>query len=70
MFRPSANPNPTKIFYDLALLYALPVILQHLRLSSLFERRLVAWEPYAYGVLAALAYLEAGPATAFIYFQF
>ena len=70
MFRPSTNPNPTKLYYDLALLYSLPVILQHLHLNSFFERRLAAWEPYVYGALAALAYLEAGPATAFIYFQF
>jgi hypothetical protein len=34
------------------------------------ERRFAAWEPYFYGALGALAYLEAGPATAFIYFQF
>ncbi|WP_024509623.1 MBOAT family O-acyltransferase [Bradyrhizobium sp. ARR65] len=70
MFRPSTNPNPTKLFYDLALLYSLPVILQHLRLGVLFERRLATWEPYVYGALGALAYLEAGPTTAFIYFQF
>ncbi len=70
MFTPSTNPNPPKLFYDLALLYSLPVMLQHLRLSSLFERGLAAWEPYVYGALGALAYLEAGPATAFIYFQF
>jgi alginate O-acetyltransferase complex protein AlgI len=27
-------------------------------------------EPYLYGAMAALMYLEAGPDTAFIYFQF
>jgi alginate O-acetyltransferase complex protein AlgI len=70
MFTPSTNPNPPKLFYDLALLYSLPVIIQHLRVSSLVERRLAVWEPYLYGALGALAYLEAGPATAFIYFQF
>lgn len=70
MFTPSTNPNPPKLFYDLALLYALPVILQHLRIGSLFERRLLGFEPYLYGMLGALAYLEAGPASAFIYFQF
>ena len=70
MFTPSTNPNPPKLFYDLALLYSLPVIVQHLRVSSLVERRLAVWEPYLYGALGALAYLEAGPATAFIYFQF
>jgi alginate O-acetyltransferase complex protein AlgI len=70
MFSASTNPNPPKLFYNLALLYSLPVILQHVRAGSLFEGGLRRWEPYAYGVLAALAYLEAGPETAFIYFQF
>jgi alginate O-acetyltransferase complex protein AlgI len=27
-------------------------------------------EPYLYGLMAALMYLEAGPETSFIYFQF
>jgi alginate O-acetyltransferase complex protein AlgI len=70
MFAPSTNPNPPKLFYNLALLYSLPVILQHLRVGSLFENELRRWEPYVYGALGALAYLEAGPETAFIYFQF
>jgi alginate O-acetyltransferase complex protein AlgI len=70
MFTPSTNPNPPKLFYNLALLYSLPVILQHLRVGSLFENGLRRWEPYFYGALGALAYLEAGPETAFIYFQF
>jgi alginate O-acetyltransferase complex protein AlgI len=30
MFTPSTNPNPTKLFYSLALLYSLPVMFQHL----------------------------------------
>ena len=30
MFSPSPNPNPTKLFYSLALLYSLPVMIQHL----------------------------------------
>ncbi|WP_354228411.1 MBOAT family O-acyltransferase [Bradyrhizobium sp. F1.4.3] len=70
MFRPTDNPNPTKLFYNLALLYALPVIIQHLGLGALVDGRLRRWEPYLYGTLAALAYLEAGPDAAFIYFQF
>jgi alginate O-acetyltransferase complex protein AlgI len=70
MFSPSSNPNPPKLFYNLAFLYSLPVILQHLRIGALFEPGLKRWEPYVYGVLGALAYLEAGPETAFIYFQF
>ena len=37
---------------------------------SLFERTLRRAEPYLYGAMAALMYLEAGPETSFIYFQF
>jgi alginate O-acetyltransferase complex protein AlgI len=70
MFAACTNPNPPKIFYNLALLYALPVIIQHFSSASLFEKRLRGVEPYLYGAMAALAYLEAGPETSFIYFQF
>ena len=70
MFASAKNPNPPKLFYALALLYALPVILQHLRFGSLVEGRLKRWEPYLYGLMLALSYLEAGPETSFIYFQF
>lgn len=70
MFVPSTNPNPTKLFHNLALIYSLPVILQHLGIGRLVETRLRFAEPFLYGLLAALAYLEAGPESAFIYFQF
>jgi alginate O-acetyltransferase complex protein AlgI len=70
MFIPTANPNPPKLFRDLALLYVLPVIIQHFISRSLFERRLRSVEPYLYGAMAALTYLEAGSETSFIYFQF
>ncbi|GLR87266.1 MBOAT family O-acyltransferase [Bradyrhizobium iriomotense] len=70
MFTPTTNPNPTKLFYNLALLYSLPVIIQHFGVGALVDGRLRRWEPYLYGALAALAYLEAGPDAAFIYFQF
>lgn len=70
MFVPATNPNPTKLFYSLALLYSLPVMIQHLGFRSLFESRLRWAEPYLYGSMAALMYLEAGPETSFIYFQF
>jgi alginate O-acetyltransferase complex protein AlgI len=70
MFTPSTNPNPPKLFYNLALLYSLPVMIQHLVSRSLFERTLRGAEPYLYGLMAALMYLEAGPETSFIYFQF
>ena len=70
MFASSTNPNPPKLFYDLALLYSLPVIIQHFVSGSIFERRLRGMEPFLYGAMAALMYLEAGPDTSFIYFQF
>lgn len=46
-------------------------MIQHLAPRSLLERS--SWrvaEPFLYGSMAALMYLEAGPETAFIYFQF
>jgi alginate O-acetyltransferase complex protein AlgI len=70
MFTPTTNPNPPKLFRDLALLYSLPVMIQHLVSHRLFERTLRGVEPYLYGAMAALTYLEAGPETSFIYFQF
>jgi alginate O-acetyltransferase complex protein AlgI len=70
MFTSTGNPNPTKLFYNLALLYSLPVMIQHAVSRSLFEKNLRWAEPYLYGAMAALMYLEAGPETSFIYFQF
>jgi alginate O-acetyltransferase complex protein AlgI len=70
MFTPGTNPSPPKIFYSLALLYSLPVMVQHLFPRSQFERTARRVEPYMYGAMAALMYLEAGPETSFIYFQF
>jgi alginate O-acetyltransferase complex protein AlgI len=70
MFVPDTNPNPPKLYYSLALLYSLPVMVQHLVSRSAFERTLSGVEPYLYGAMAALMYLEAGPETSFIYFQF
>ncbi|XIA67241.1 MBOAT family O-acyltransferase [Bradyrhizobium sp. TZ2] len=65
------DPNPTKLFYSLALLYSLPVMIQHVVVSRpVFEGSLRRVEPYLYGSMAALMYLEAGPETSFIYFQF
>jgi alginate O-acetyltransferase complex protein AlgI len=70
MFTATNIPNPTKLFYDLALLYSLPVMIQHLGVGSIVAAKLPRWEPFLYGALATLAYLEAGPDTPFIYFQF
>jgi hypothetical protein len=49
---------------------SLPVMFQHLGAGRLFERKIRWAEPYLYGSMAALMYLEAGPETSFIYFQF
>jgi alginate O-acetyltransferase complex protein AlgI len=46
------------------------VMIQHLNLGEIVSTSLRRWEPYLYGVLVALAYLDAGPDAAFIYFQF
>ncbi len=35
MFAATSNPNPTKLFYNLALLYSLPVMIQHLGFGGL-----------------------------------
>lgn len=63
--------NPPKVYRTLALAYSLPVILQHFILPRQPQG---AWaravEPFAYGALVALTYAEAGPESAFIYFQF
>lgn len=70
LFVPSTNPNPTKLFYNLALLYSLPVIIQHSIPGTRLEGKFPRLEPYLYGAMGALTFLEAGPETAFIYFQF
>jgi alginate O-acetyltransferase complex protein AlgI len=71
MFVATNSPNPPKVFNSLALIYSLPVIIQHfVNVRTLIGKRLPAAEPYLYGAMAALAFLEAGPDTAFIYFQF
>jgi alginate O-acetyltransferase complex protein AlgI len=70
MFVPNTNPSPPKLFYNLALLYSLPVMIQHLGFRIGLEHRMRGLEPYLYGMMAALMYLEAGPETSFIYFQF
>src|ERR1700726_2157086 len=63
MFASDTNPNPPKLSLDLALLYSLPVGIQHLVSRPFFERILNPVEPYVYGAMAALMYLEAGPET-------
>jgi alginate O-acetyltransferase complex protein AlgI len=46
------------------------VIIQHLTPRSLFETSRRKAEPYLYGLMTALMFVEAGPSTSFIYFQF
>jgi alginate O-acetyltransferase complex protein AlgI len=65
MFTPNNNPNSPKLLYHLVLIYSLPVILQHfVDVPRLILKRLPAAEPYVYGAMAALAFLEAGPDSA------
>ncbi|MBR1223293.1 MBOAT family protein [Bradyrhizobium sp. AUGA SZCCT0176] len=70
MFIDQSVPSPARIYRSLALIYAFPVLIQHFITSE----RLVALrgnlDPFVYGAMAALMLIEAGPDTAFIYFQF
>jgi alginate O-acetyltransferase complex protein AlgI len=70
MFTVNIIPGQAKLFHNLALLYSLPVIIQHLAPRTLFEAPRRQAEPYLYGLMAALICVEAGPSTSFIYFQF
>ena len=71
MFNRGIFPGQVKLFHNLALLYSLPVIVQHFAPASLFEgARRQGGYPYLYGLMMALMCVEAGPSTSFIYFQF
>jgi alginate O-acetyltransferase complex protein AlgI len=70
MFTPNTVPVQAKLFNNLALLYSLPVIIQHLAPRWLLEAARLRAEPYLYGLMTALMCVEAGPSTSFIYFQF
>jgi alginate O-acetyltransferase complex protein AlgI len=52
------------------LIYTLPVLLQHLVPWRRLEPYLEGMQPYLYGSMAALAFVDAGADTSFIYFQF
>lgn len=60
----------SEYFYYLALIYAFPVLMQHLfygiKKCNLYQRL----EPLVYSVMLFLAIVEAGPESPFIYFQF
>ncbi len=47
-------PIRPKLFYSLALLYALPVLIQHLGIQSVLAGDVARAEPYLYGAMAAL----------------
>jgi alginate O-acetyltransferase complex protein AlgI len=70
MFTHNQTPKPLKLSYALAALYSAPVIIQHLMPDAFLDRISLRAEPYIYGLMAALMYVEAGPNAAFIYFQF
>ncbi len=71
MFAPSTNPAPPKLFHNLALIYSLPVIIQHLTdVQSLIKRAYACRRTVSVRCNARLMFLEAGPDSAFIYFQF
>jgi alginate O-acetyltransferase complex protein AlgI len=70
MFTDQPVANPIRIYRSIALIYALPVILQHLMPRDNFAEFRQRLEPYLYGAMAVLTIVEAGPDTTFIYFQF
>ncbi len=65
MFAEGEVSRPYHLYRGLALLYALPVFLQHV-----LPRPGKRLEPYLYGAMATLTLADAGPASPFIYFQF
>jgi alginate O-acetyltransferase complex protein AlgI len=65
MFVEADISGPYRLYRSLALLYALPVLLQHV-----LPRPGKRLEPYVYGVMATLTVADAGPGSPFIYFQF
>src|SRR3954454_20175167 len=61
MFADHTAANPIRIYRSVALIYALPVILQHLIPTGGFETYRKKLEPYLYGLMAVLTFAEAGP---------
>jgi alginate O-acetyltransferase complex protein AlgI len=70
MFTEHIIVRPYRLYRGLALIYSLPVILQHLLPCNWLEHPRAQLEPYLYGLMATLMLVEAGPSTSFIYFQF
>jgi alginate O-acetyltransferase complex protein AlgI len=65
MFVEGDTDRPYHLYRSLALLYALPVFLQHV-----VPRPRASLEPFLYGAMATLMLVDAGPISPFIYFQF
>ena len=65
MFVEGDITRPYHLYRSLALLYALPVFLQHV-----VPRPRESLEPCLYGAMATLMLVDAGPNSPFIYFQF
>ncbi len=70
MFADHSIAAGPRIFRSLVLIYALPVLLQHWLPWPRLEPYTLRLQPYAYGVMAVLALVDAGADTSFIYFQF
>lgn len=60
----------SQYFYMLALLYCLPVFIQHFCSQWAHQRWFQRVEPAFYAFLIFLSVVEAGPGSTFIYFQF
>jgi alginate O-acetyltransferase complex protein AlgI len=60
--------HPYHLYRSLAVIYSLPILLQHVVPNHWPER--LRLDPYLYGLMATLMLVEAGPSTSFIYFQF
>jgi alginate O-acetyltransferase complex protein AlgI len=70
MFVEADIRSPYHLYHSLALVYSLPVFLQHVIPRHFLERQRRRLEPYLYGAMATLMLVEAGPDSPFIYFQF
>jgi alginate O-acetyltransferase complex protein AlgI len=60
----------SQYFYVLAVIYSLPVIVQHLCANCRRQSWFLTIEPAFYAFLIFLTVVEAGPESTFIYFQF
>ncbi len=70
MFVEADIRSPYHLYHSLALIYCLPVLLQHAIPHHFLARQRRRLDPYLYGAMATLMLVEAGPDSAFIYFQF